>query len=252
MADTPRPHQDQLSKRQKTSHAPSHWLRQFGRDVTVLYWFKAAGTAVFMCLFFQAYFYLLRHPAYPVVVIPATAADHAIAFSAPWVLVYFSLWIYVSLPGAVQCNRVNLFWHALGFFTLCLAGVLFYYFFPTTLEPAAVDWSGMPVGKILQTVDQAGNAFPSMHVATALFACLWLHRELRRVHAPKWVAAANALWCLSIVYSTLATKQHVVLDVLAGLLLGSLTGVAFTWAADYCSRQADALPKSGKPLAHKR
>ncbi len=198
----------------------------------MLCWLKAAGTALFMCLFFQAYFYLLHNPARAVVTMPATALDHAIDFSAPWVLVYFSLWIYVSLPGAVQSNRVSLFWHALGFFTLCLAGLLFYYFFPTTLEPAAVDWSDMPIGKILQTVDLAGNAFPSMHVATAVFACLWLHRELRRVHAPQWAAAANALWCMGIVYSTLAIKQHVVLDVLAGMLLGGLTGVAFTWAAD--------------------
>jgi membrane-associated phospholipid phosphatase len=32
----------------------------------------------------------------------------------------------------------------------------------------------------------------------------------------------NWAWCIGIVYSTVATRQHVVVDVLAGLVLGGL------------------------------
>ena len=215
-----------------------HWLKHMRRDCAVLWWLKAAGTALFMVLFFQAYFYLLRQPARAVFIMPSTAIDQAIAFSAPWVLVYFSLWVYVSLPSALQCNGRNLLWHAMGFFVLCLTGLLFYYFFPTTLEQPTFDWSAMPVGKVLQALDQAGNVFPSMHVASALFACLWVRRELRRIQAPQWLHAANMLWCGAIVYSTLAIKQHVVLDVVAGLASGAAAGWASMRLADYYQRQA--------------
>lgn len=32
----------------------------------------------------------------------------------------------------------------------------------------------------------------------------------------------NWTWCIGIIYSTLATRQHVTVDVLAGLMLGVL------------------------------
>ena len=39
---------------------------------------------------------------------------------------------------------------------------------------------------------------------------------------PAWVQALNMLWALGIVYSTLATRQHVLLDVLGGTLLAAV------------------------------
>lgn len=213
-----------------------HWLRQFGRDFVTLCWLKATGTTLFMVVFFRAYFHLLHHPARAVFTIPNTTLDQAIAFSAPWVLPYFSLWLYVNLPGALQSNGHALFWHAWGFFMLCLAGLLFYYFFPTTFEQPPMDWSAMPIGRILQTVDQAGNAFPSMHVAAALFASLWLRRELHRVQAPRYLNVCSALWCAAIIYSTLATKQHVVLDMAAGVVMGAVVAWASIQLADCSSR----------------
>jgi membrane-associated phospholipid phosphatase len=35
----------------------------------------------------------------------------------------------------------------------------------------------------------------------------------------------NGLWCLAIIYSTLATKQHVALDAAAGAVLGLVVAV---------------------------
>lgn len=177
-----------------------------------------------MWVFFQFYFHLLHHPAYPVTVMPATAVDAAIAFSPAWVLVYFSLWVYVSLPGALQKGWWPLCWHGVSAWMLCVIGLTIYYFHPTTFVQPPVDWSTMPPGRILQSVDLAGNAFPSMHVAYALFACAWLQRELRQMQAPRWLHMANILWCLAIAYSTLATKQHVWWDVVAGTALGAVAG----------------------------
>ncbi|MBT9524625.1 MAG: phosphatase PAP2 family protein, partial [Rhizobacter sp.] len=48
---------------------------------------------------------------------------------------------------------------------------------------------------------------------------------LRRVGAPRGLRLANLVWFLAIAYSTVATQQHVALDVAAGAVLGA----AFAW-----------------------
>jgi membrane-associated phospholipid phosphatase len=72
-------------------------------------------------------------------------------------------------------------------------------------------------------VDLAGNACPSLHVAFAVFTGIWMDRLLKEMRSAHVLLALNWLWCLGIVYSTLATRQHVVLDVIAGAALGALT-----------------------------
>lgn len=76
----------------------------------------------------------------------------------------------------------------------------------------------------LKNIDAGGNACPSLHVATAAFSAVWLHHLLRRLGGPPWILVFNWAWCIAIIYSTLATRQHVALDALGGLILGLLTG----------------------------
>ncbi len=64
-----------------------------------------------------------------------------------------------------------------------------------------------------------------MHVAVAIFTALRIDVVLRSIRAPLRMRALNAAWFAVIAYSTLAIKQHVVLDVVAGALLGLI----FAW-----------------------
>ncbi len=73
---------------------------------------------------------------------------------------------------------------------------------------------------MLHRVDAASNACPSMHVAVALFTAVRVEVSLRLMRVPLPVRALNVAWFVAIAYSTLAIKQHVVLDVLAGAILG--------------------------------
>jgi membrane-associated phospholipid phosphatase len=104
----------------------------------------------------------------------------------------------------------------------CLAGLLVFYFWPTAVPVADIDWTQYPDVDLLKGMDASGNACPSLHVATAIFSGIWLHHLLRRFGVPQWVLLFNWTWCIGIVYSTLATRQHVAVDVLAGLTLGAL------------------------------
>ncbi|GBU14646.1 hypothetical protein AwPolaro_00240 [Polaromonas sp.] len=177
---------------------------------------------LFIGVFFGAYFYLLKFPAYPTTVMPFTLMDQLFSFQPLSMPLYISLWVYVSLPPLLFGVRRELFDYALAMSATCLTGLIIFYFWPTTVPPADIDWALHPHIDFLKHMDDSGNACPSLHVATAIFSGLWLHHLLRRINGTSWVLLLNGLWCGGIIYSTLAMRQHVVLDVAAGLLLGGL------------------------------
>jgi hypothetical protein len=195
-------------------------MGRIGARFRVHWQLKALGTTAFMTLFFVAYLYLLRHPVFPVTVMPTIFLDGLVPFLPGALPVYLSLWIYVSLPPALLGTREELFafgWQAAG---LCLAGLACFLLWPTAVPTSALDWNGFPGSGILQGVDAAGNACPSLHVATAVFSGAWLHRLLGETRSPRGLQLVNFAWCCAIAYSTLAIKQHVAIDMLAGTALG--------------------------------
>ncbi|MDB5966125.1 MAG: phosphoesterase, PA-phosphatase related protein [Polaromonas sp.] len=201
------------------------WYRVAGRLVLSHVLLKALGTMVFIAVFFGAYFYLLKHPTSPPMVMQLTWADRLITFQ-PWTLpLYLSLWVYVSLPPVLLASRRELYSYGAAIAFTCLAGLAVFYVWPTAVPAADIDWGLYPGMGFLKDMDASGNAFPSLHVATAVFSGLWLHYLLRRIGTPPAVLVVNALWGVGIVYSTLATRQHVATDVAAGLVLGGLAGL---------------------------
>jgi membrane-associated phospholipid phosphatase len=64
-----------------------------------------------------------------------------------------------------------------------------------------------------------------MHVATAAFSALWIDRLLRDLLLPRLLGVVNVGWFALIVWSTMAVKQHVWWDVVAGLLLALVIGL---------------------------
>lgn len=183
---------------------------------------KSLGTPFFIAVFFSAYFYLLKQPASTATIMPMLWLDRVISFEPRALPLYLSLWVYVSLPPALLATRRELYRYALAMAATCLIGLLVFYFWPTAIPAADIDWTRYPDVHFLKNIDAAGNAFPSLHVATAVFSGLWLHYLLRGFGGPRWILALNALWGVGIIYSTLATRQHVAVDVLAGLALGGM------------------------------
>lgn len=190
--------------------------------IVTYFWLKALVTPAFMAVFFIGYFEVLRNPRSTPFEIPLTTLDHWVAFQPLAILPYASLWIYVILPTALMVKFRELLGYTLGAAALSLAGLAIFYFWPTTTPPADIDWSAHPSIRFLKDMDASGNACPSLHVAFAIFTAAWLARMLRRLHA-NWLAhAVNVLWAAAILYSTLATRQHVALDMAAGTALGGL------------------------------
>jgi membrane-associated phospholipid phosphatase len=180
---------------------------------------KAVGTTAFITLFFVAYFWVLKNPLFTVTTMPLTWADRAVAFWPPALPAYLSLWFYVSIPPSLLHDRRTLKYYGIAVGVLCMVGLTCFILWPTTIPPLLTGADTSAIA-LLQGMDAAGNACPSLHVATALYSCLWLQRILTRMGAPAWVHASNWLWSLAITWSTLAVKQHVFVDVLGGVVLG--------------------------------
>ena len=206
-------------------HASRVWRAEIGLRMRRMLALKLVGVTAFTWLFFIAYFHLLRHPVNPVLVMPLTALDHLIPFQPQALFAYLSLWVYVGTAPGMQMTFVELVVYGLWAAALCLAGLACFYFWPTQVPPLLVDVTAFAGFATLQGVDAAGNACPSMHVAIAMFTVIRLEDVLRRAGAPGTLRLVNGAWFVAIAASTLLVKQHVVLDVAAGALLG----IAFAW-----------------------
>ncbi|MGA8259606.1 MAG: phosphatase PAP2 family protein [Arenicellales bacterium] len=198
------------------------WHRRAAAVVVRHIYLKGIGTMIFIAVFFGAYFYLLKAPAFPTTVMPITFLDQLIGFQPLALPLYVSLWVYVSLPPALLATRRELYFYGTALAVPCLIGLTVFYFWPTAVPAANIDWARYPEMSFLKDMDASGNACPSLHVTTAVFSGVWLHHLLRRLEAPRSILVFNLLWGAGIVYSTVATRQHVVVDVLAGIVLGAL------------------------------
>ena len=181
---------------------------------------KVTGVTGFTWIFFIGYFHLLRHPAYPATVMPLIALDDLIPFQPGALLAYLSLWLYMGFAPGLQRTMLELVAYTLWIGALCVTGLAWFYFWPTAVPPHLIDVSAFPGFALLQGVDAAGNACPSMHVAVAIFSAIWLDHLLRQARVPVTLRLLSATWFVAIAYSTLATKQHVALDAAAGAALG--------------------------------
>ncbi len=202
------------------SSPPRSWPADLRQRAARLFLLKLVGVTAFTWLFFIGYFHLLRFPAYPVVEMPLTALDRWVPFQPAALVAYLSLWVYVGIAPGLQRSLHELLVYGLWAAALCLSGLAIFYFWPTRVPALPRDDGGFPGFAVLRGVDAAGNACPSMHVAIAVFSAIWVDHLLRTVHAPALLRGANAVWCAAIVWSTLALRQHVALDALAGAALG--------------------------------
>jgi membrane-associated phospholipid phosphatase len=189
------------------------WLEALGR-LKSLPFLKTIGISGFMLLFFAGYFAALRHPFFHVRLMPEGPLDRIIGYQ-PWTIwLYCTLWVYVILPPSLMREPLPLIRFGAVAGVLAAIGLGIFVLWPTTV---ALQGTGF-----LKTLDRGGNACPSLHAAFAVFTALCLRRLLRMLGAPRMLLAANWLWCGAILYSTLATKQHVTVDLVAGSILGAL------------------------------
>jgi hypothetical protein len=177
---------------------PPSWTADIGSRMLKYLPLKVVGISGFMWVFFIGYFHMLRHPVHPVTVMPLTALDRLLPFQPEWLAVYLSLWFYIGIAPGLMLTLRELIVYGLWAAALCLAGLVCFYFWPSAVPALTVDVSGYAGFAALQGVDAAGNACPSLHVATAVYSAIWIDRLLRIARTPALMRWINIAWVVGI------------------------------------------------------
>lgn len=181
-----------------------------------------AGIAVTLApMYFVIGFMLRGLPAHR----PMLAIDQAWPLRPEWMLVYGSLYVFVVILPFFVVRQRDLGQRTLGAYIsvmlVAYAGFLLY----PTIAPlrGEIAGGGFAVWTLrgMYDLDTPYNCFPSLHVAYAFIAALACYR----VH--RGVGLVSVLWAGLIGVSTLYTKQHYLVDVIAGALMGWLACVVF-------------------------
>ena len=202
------------------------WLIQARFRIAQLRPLKAIGTTAFILLFFWGYFGVMRNPWSAPTMMPLTIIDESIPFTPLAFGFYASLWLYVSLPPALLLNVRQLLAYGFWIGALCVFCLLIFLVWPTTIPEFDINWSKYPTIKLIKGLDISGNACPSLHVATAVFSAVWIQHILRLIGAPRVLSTASIVLCVLIVWSTIALRQHVAIDALAGIAVGLIFSIA--------------------------
>jgi len=178
------------------------------------------GTSLLTVVFFVGYFYIQTHPLRMPREMSLTRLDVLVPFEPEFLFVYLSLWIYLGAGPGLQPSSIAMVRYALWMSALGIVGLLIFWIWPTRVPafPVATQFPGIST---LHRVDLTSNACPSMHVAAAIFTAIRVDRIFQTTRAPVCMRLVNGVWFTAIAYSTLAIRQHVVWDVIAGALFGA-------------------------------
>jgi membrane-associated phospholipid phosphatase len=179
----------------------------WGYKLTLLCLF-AAGYAVW-------YVWPNFRPLFPPTFLPLFWVDRTVPF-LPWTFtIYLSDYLlFVAIFFLIDdLDEWNSF-ARMAFGTLILCGTVFL-FYPTTYPRPEYPVVENPIVAFLMGLiadgDTPNNCFPSMHVAMTSMGT-W---TLRKKHPG--IVLFFALWTAAIIFSTLTTKQHYLLDIIGGL-----------------------------------
>lgn len=212
-----------MSDQSSASTQASIWRSEIMLRIRCLWLTKMLTTMFGITIFLIIYLWILRHPLFAVTIMPLTALDRMVEFQPITLPLYLSLWVYVSIGPALLKNSQELMLYGIATLLMSVVGLTIFIVWPTAVPKFVINWDQYPSISMLKDLDMAANACPSMHVAFAVFTVIWLGHILRQIQSGKWLHVLNWLWCLGITYSTVATHQHVMLDVLGGAILGAVS-----------------------------
>lgn len=150
-----------------------------------------------------------------------TPIDRAIPFW-PWMIhVYLGLMVLAAAPVLVVRERRHLMLGARSYVIIILASAVCFLLFPVTLHrdpyvPLLDDGFTADTVRWLWSIDLPYNLLPSLHVSMIAISTLICWKEAPRTGPPLLVGL------LLLSASTWFTKQHYIVDSLAGALLAFL------------------------------
>jgi membrane-associated phospholipid phosphatase len=202
------------------------------RERVVSEWkLKLLGGSVIFVAFWAVYFALENFvTANKVIVMPESALDRIIPFRPTCAFFYISqfltmpaiMWLLDSRRAVVACFQ------AVGI--IMLAGFMAFCFYPTAIARPSCPSGQHFFYSLIARYDLPRNACPSLHAAFAVVVAACARNVFRGWKHGLWLVGFSWLWTGLVVVSTLLIKQHVVLDLIVGGLLGMASWLAANWA----------------------
>jgi membrane-associated phospholipid phosphatase len=157
----------------------------------------------------------------------AMPLDGRIPFVPQLALVYFSTYFFVIQPFIILTEARHFYWMLASFGSITVIATLIHAIVPSKIERneilVADGLSGKMIDLFQKTCKPYGN-FPSMHVALSVPVV-----GANFLVAGPTAGSISLVWAILIALSTLYTKQHYILDVLAGLIGGVLIYTLTYW-----------------------
>ena len=149
--------------------------------------------------------------------------DRALPFWPPAAAVYlgcYLFWIanYILIARQKKEEVCRFFWSDFLSRIVCF---VFFLVFPTTNIRPFVEPEGFwnQVMCWLYSIDAADNLFPSIHCLVSWFCYIGIRGKK---DIPVWYRGFSLIMALMVCVSTLLTKQHVMVDVIGGVLLAEI------------------------------
>lgn len=150
----------------------------------------------------------------------STVLDDKIPLVAGTVVIYFGCYLFWAVNYVIGCRQKQT--EAFRFISADLLAkfvcMICFMVFPTTNTRPVIAGDSFfeQAMKWLYQIDAADNLFPSIHCLTSWF-CFIAVRKNEKI--PVWYRMGSFLLAVSVCISTLTTKQHVLIDVIAGITL---------------------------------
>jgi hypothetical protein len=164
------------------------------------------------------YFVLQRTPVFPITWMPEVGVEQFVPFDERATWLYLSLFVFILLPPLFMQRTQELRRYATGMVLIAMVSHTFFFLLPTAVARPHGSVAD-PAYRFLLSVDTPLNACPSLHASLAVYSALWAARLLRQARQPGRWHVLTWLWTAAILYATLATRQHVLLDLLGGGLV---------------------------------
>lgn len=168
---------------------------------------------------YAPYIFLQHHQFFPVTAVPSTALDRMIPFWDQAVWVYLSIYLLMPIGPFLMTDRKQLFSYASGIILISVIANIVFIFWPTICPRPTVEGTTVAY-KLLTVVDMPLHAIPSLHAAFAVYSALCGNLVIRELGGRAIWRVAVWIWAILILYATLATKQHMLADIVVGSALG--------------------------------
>lgn len=149
--------------------------------------------------------------------------DHSIGVLEPFVIIYvlaFPFW-YLTAYLYLRKDRDHAYRYSLTNVSSKILCAVLFIVVPSTIARPAIESSSFcyRILNIVYATDAPNNLFPSIHCLESwiCFRCIFDEKN-----APRWLKISSLVFAVLICMSTVFTKQHVLLDIPAGILVAEV------------------------------